>query len=117
MVRQMLESRFPESAIAVMRAAQYDPSARRSLEVLSGAFIWDDECYFEFVAHSRAAGCLLYWQPVLFRSSIIMGKPDGDSRQGWEDLRRVAPEWPGFREERYSESLRAFLEHERAIEP
>jgi hypothetical protein len=113
----MVESRFPESALAVMRAARYDPAARPSLEVLSGSFIWDDECYFDFVAHCRAAGCLLYWQPVLFRSSVIMGKPDEESRQGWEDLRRAAPEWPGFRQERSSESLRAPLERQRAEEP
>jgi hypothetical protein len=113
----MSEPYFPEEAVAILRAARYDPAARPSLELLSGSFIWDDECYFEFVPACRARSCLAYWEPVAFRSSVILGRPDERYRRGWEELRRLCPEWPGFRPERYSESLRPELERQLAEEP
>ncbi len=65
-----------------------------------------------------AHGCLAYWQPVAFRSSIILGQqPNEQDWLGWEELRRLCPEWPGFRAERYSESLRPELERQLAEEP
>ena len=103
---------FPEEAVAVLRAAQYDPTARPGLEMLSGSFIWDDERYLEFVPVCRAKGCRAYWEPVLFRTSLIKGRPDETCRRGWEELRRVCPEWPGFRPERRSESLLRELERQ-----
>ncbi len=80
-----------------------------------------EECHFtvyvEFVAHCRAQGCLRYWEPVGYRTSVIRGRPNEGFRCGWEELRRVCPDWPGFREERYDESLRAELERQEAEEP
>jgi hypothetical protein len=112
----MSEPYFPEEAVALLRAARYDPAARPSLELLSWSFIWDDEGYLEFVPACRVRGCLAYWEPVLFRSSVILGQPDEQCRRGWEELRRLCPEWPGFRPERYHESWRHELERQRAEE-
>jgi hypothetical protein len=112
------EPYFPEEAVACLRRSRYDPGAKPGLELISGAFIWDDELegYLEFVAHCRARDCLLYWEPIGFRTSVIRGKPDERCRHGWEELRRVCQDWPGFREERYSQSLRAELERQEAEE-
>jgi hypothetical protein len=112
------ETYFPEEAVACLRRSRYDPGARPSLELVSGSFIWGDELvdYMEFVGHCRAKGCLRYWEPIGYRSSVIRGRPDGGCRRGWEELRRVCPEWPGFSEERYRESLRAELERQEAEE-
>jgi hypothetical protein len=112
----MGEPYFPEQAIAVLRAARFDPAANPGLELLSGSLIWDDEGYLEFVPICRHFGCLAYWEPVVFRSSLILGRPDERSRWGWEELQRVCPGWPGFRPERRSESLRAELERQLAEE-
>jgi hypothetical protein len=101
---------FPEKAVAVLRAARFDPSATPSLELLSGAFIWSDERYLEFVAYCSHDGVLTYWEPVIYRSSLILGRPDAESRSGWKELRQACPNWPGFRAERSSESLRKDLE-------
>jgi len=106
----MRESNFPEQALAVLRLAQFDAAAGRSLELLSGSFIWDDECYLEFVAYCRDKGCRRYHEPVVYRTSLILGRPDEESRRGWEELLRLCPSWPGFRPERRSESLRPELE-------
>jgi hypothetical protein len=117
--RVVSEPYFPEEAVACLRQSQYDPAARPGLELLSGSFLWGDEFdgYAEFVTHCRARGCQAYWEPIGFRTSVIRGKPDEQCRRGWEELRRVCPEWPGFREERYSVSLRAELERHEAKEP
>jgi uncharacterized protein (TIGR02996 family) len=110
------EPYFPEEAVSLLRAARYDPAARPGLELVSGSFIWHDEGYLEFVPACRARGCLAYWEPVAFRSSFILGQPDERYRRGWEELRRLCPEWPGFRPGRYSGSLRPELERQLAEE-
>jgi len=117
--REVTEPYFPEEAVACLRRTRYNPTARPSLELVSGSFIWEDEFadYVEFVAHCRAQGCLRYWEPVGYRTSVIRGRPNEGFRCGWEELRRVCPDWPGFREERYDESLRAELERQEAEEP
>ena len=112
----MAEPYFPEQAIAVLQAARFDPTARPSLELLSGSLIWNDEAYLEFPAVCRYHGCMVYWEPVVFRSSLIRGQPDESCRRGWKELQRASPEWPGFRPERRSESLRAELERQLAEE-
>lgn len=108
----MAEPYFPEQAVAVLRTAQFDPAARPALELLSGSLVWGDEAYLEFPAICRHHGCLAYWEPVVFRSSLIRGRPDESCRRGWEELQRLCPAWPGFRPERRSESLRAELERQ-----
>ncbi len=109
----MAEPYFPEEALAALREARFDPAAVRSLELLSGMFLWHDEGYLEFVAHCRAKGCLAYWEPLLYRDSLIRGMPDEKSRRGWELVQRLCPNWPGLRPERRSESL--LLELEQAL--
>jgi hypothetical protein len=116
---EVTELYFPEEAIACLRRTRYNPAARPSLELVSGSFIWEDEFagYVEFVAHCRARGCPRYWEPVGYRTSIIRGGPNERFRRGWGELRKVCPDWPGFREERYAEALRAELERQEADEP
>ena len=113
----MAEPYFPDSAVNVLRATIFDPAARPGLELLSGSLIWDDERYLDFVACCRGGGCSHYWEPVVFRTSLILGRPEDECRPGWEELQRVCPEWPGFRPERRSVSLRGELERQMADEP
>lgn len=106
----MDEPYYPWEALIPVRDARYDPLGTYGLEMLSGAFVWSDENYFEFVAVCRGRGNQRYWEPVVYRSSLILGKPRQDYRHGWEELRRLVPQWPGFRAERCSESLKSALE-------
>ena len=91
--REVTEPYFPEEAVACLRRTRHNPTARPSLELVSGSFIWEDEFadYVEFVAHCRAQGCLRYWEPVGYRTSVIRGRPNEGFRCGWEELRRVCP--------------------------
>jgi hypothetical protein len=113
------EPYFAEEAVARLRRTRYNPAARPSLELVSSSFIWEDEFadYVEFVAHCRAKGCLRYWEPVCYRTSVIRGRPNARFRRGWEELRKVCPDWPGFRQERYDKALRGELERQEAEEP
>jgi hypothetical protein len=115
---EVTEPYFPEEAVACLRRSRYDAAAKPGLELISGSFIWGDELQdlIEFVAHCRGKGCLRYWEPIGFRTSVIRGTPDERWRRGWEELRQVCPTWPGFREERYCEFLRGELERQEAEE-
>jgi hypothetical protein len=114
----VIEAFFPEEAVACLRRTRYNPAARPGLELVSGSLIWEDEFedYIEFVAHCRGRGCLRYWEPLVYRTSIIRGRPSAESRRGWEELRSVCSDWHGFYAERYNEALRAELERQEAEE-
>ena len=112
----MVEAYFPWEALIPIRDARYDPAGTPGLELCSGAFIWPDEAYFEFVAACRGRGNVRYYEPVVYRSSVIRGQLREDCRRGWEELRRLVPQWPGFRPERSSEALRSELERQLAEE-
>lgn len=106
----MEEAYYPWEALIPLRDARFDPAAVPGLEMLSGAFVWPDEGWLEFVAACRGRGNMRYHEPVVFRSSIIRGRPREDCRRGWEWLQRHVPQWPGFRPERSDLSLREALE-------
>jgi hypothetical protein len=104
------EPYYPWEALIPIRDARHDPAATFGLELCSGAFVWSDENYLEFAAACRGRGNHHY------PASLILGRPREDCRRGWEELRRLVPQWPGFRPERCSETLRAALEQALAVE-
>jgi hypothetical protein len=110
------EPYYPWEALVPIRDARHDPAATFGLELCSGGFVWSDENYLEFAAGCRGRGNNGYPEPIAFRASLIMGRPREDCRRGWEELRRLVPQCPGFRPERCSESLRAALEQALAAE-
>ena len=112
----MGEPYIPDKVVAVLRMARFDPSAGPSFELFSGSFIWDDENYMELALLCNEMKCRACIEAVAFRSSLILGRPNEEFRGSWEELKQVCPEWPGFRAERQSESLRAELERELAAE-
>jgi hypothetical protein len=110
------EPYFPWEALIPVRDAQHDEAATFTLELCSGGFVWSDENYVEFAAACRGRGNHHYPEPIAYRASLILACPREDCRQGWEELRRLVPQWPGFRPERCSPSLRVALEQALAAE-
>src|SRR5262245_60756296 len=113
----MKEPYFPELAIEALREAKYDPDAQPAYEFFSGACMWADENYSEFVSICHDSGNMRYWEPICYRASVLLGEPPTDHDQrGWEELRRMCPEWPGFHPSRYGEPwgewLKATIEEE-----
>lgn len=77
----------------------FSETARRSYEMMSGALMWDDEkpnIPFSELGWFRAA--------LAYRSSVILGQPRCEFGAIWSALRRIAPDWPGFRSERCTPS-------------
>lgn len=103
---------FPAEALAHLHAARFRPNACHRLEWGSRSFVWNDEAYLEFIAACHERGCKWFHDPLIYRSSLICGQPHEASRRAWDQLRRLCPDWPGFRPERSSRSLREELERE-----
>jgi hypothetical protein len=64
---------------------------------MSGALMWPDEkarMPFSEIGWFRFA--------LAYRSSLILGKPRSEFEPVWIALKRVAPNWPGFRVDRCS---------------
>jgi hypothetical protein len=110
----MPEPYFPELAVEALREAKYDPDAQPSYGIFSGAYMWADENYNEFVGACLNSDNKRYFEPIRYRASVILGEPPTDTdRRGWEELRRMCPEWPGFHPSRYGEHWRESLKAER----
>jgi hypothetical protein len=112
----MGEPYYPWEALIPIRDALHDPAATVGLELCSGGFVWSDENYLEFAAACRGRSNNHYPEPIAFRASLILGRAREDCRRGWEELRRLVPQWPGFRPEQCCESLRVALEQALAAE-
>jgi len=88
----------------------HSETARRFYELMSGAVMWEDEkpnIPFSELGWFRAA--------LAYRSSILLGEPRTEFEDIWNALKRIAPDWPGFRLERRtpSDELVAYLNEQR----
>lgn len=97
---------FPDEALAHLRAARFKETAFPLLEVTSRSLVWSDEAYLEFVAVCNGLGSPWGLAPLSYRSSLILGQPSKASKRAWDELKRLCPQWPGFRAERSSPKLR-----------
>ena len=100
---------FPEEALAFLREARYDPNACRGMESLSASFHWSDEWLSRVVRLCLDHSSRAYFYVIVYRTSLIEGKPIEEYRRVWEHLLQACPEWPGFRPERCSTDLRLAL--------
>lgn len=106
----MTDNLFPQNAIALMQQAHWDSAATRSYEMMSGGFKWSDEwpAGVSFLCMEEDSYAFRF---VLgYRASLIQGRPRDDLRAPWDQLSRECPEWPGFRPERCSPTLKSELE-------
>jgi hypothetical protein len=87
-----------ERAVAVLASLRFDPSARRSFEVFSGAFCWSDETGVSL--QDKAVAHVVLQDLIVFRASLALDKPDESRRAIWERVQARCPDWPGFRVER-----------------
>ena len=94
----------PDILTRAIRRCRYSPAATRSAELMSGGFMWSDEMPARW-----------YFDPdygytfrllIGFRASLIRGEPIEGLRPIWDKVRRLCPQWPGFRPERSDPVLR-----------
>jgi hypothetical protein len=106
----MDEMLFPDEAVAFLRETRYDPDARRGFEALTCALHWSDERLPRVARMCMNHGSRAYFYLMVFRSSLIQGKPKEEYRRTWDQLEAACPDWPGFRPERSSTELAEHLE-------
>lgn len=95
-----------------IRSLEYDPDARRTFEWLSGAFVWSDE---GMVLPDQPAEVVIIVGGLIkrlaaYRASLILGEPRTEFADVWDEVRKAAPNWPGFRPERQHPDLHEPLE-------
>jgi hypothetical protein len=108
----MDEMLFPETALAILREARWNPDATHSFEIMSGGFQWSDERLGEAALACIACGSWAFRYLMGYRASLIRGVPREGLRAAWEQLSQECPHWPGFRPERVSPLLSAELDRE-----
>ena len=99
------ETVYPEEALEFLRQMRYDPNARRGFECLSTSFHWSDEGLPRAMRLCRNHDSRATFYTMVFRTSLIEGKPIERYRRNWDQLREACPDWPGFRPERCSVEL------------
>ena len=92
---------------------RYDPNAIRSLELLSGAFVWSDEK--PSTENSEGPRVIEFLKVLIaYRASVIQGNPNKDLERIWDEFAEACPTWPGLRPERADCSLKEALDFENA---
>ena len=89
----------------LMRDLVQDPRATCTYEVMSGALVWSDE-FPELRALARVRGWSIIRVVLRFRTELILGEPNEQYREYWDEALRLFPEWPGFAPERRFPELR-----------
>ena len=88
---------------SVMNSLRATPEAQVSYDVASDALVWSDELPQPGQFRVRELWCL---RPVLrYRSSIILGKPEGQFCAAWEAAQRLFQDWAGFEATRIAKGL------------
>ncbi len=92
-----------ERGIEALSRSLYSPSALPRYEMMRGMLVWADEA----PAHPRdyAPALCLHGDLGIYRTSLIIGRPEEVLLSLWERARERLPHWPGFRPERCEPSL------------
>lgn len=88
---------------SVMNSLRATPEAQMSYDAVSDALVWSDELPRPGQFRVRELWCL---RPVLrYRTSVILGNPEGQFRVAWEMAQCLFPDWAGFEPERSMQGL------------
>ena len=89
---------FLDALIVHLKTLQKDENARFFYDLMSGAFIWEDEKLYGL--KTGELGCLR--AIFRYRTSLITQELDERFASLWNALREKYPEWIGFAPERCS---------------
>ena len=95
---------FSTAALAVLDRMPFDPVARGRFELMSGGLMWPDQ----FPPAGSVEGELVCAQWVhryliAYRRALTLGEDRAEFLPVWEQVARLAPNWPGLRPERRGE--------------
>ena len=81
--------------------------------MLSDALIWSDE-FPDFAALRLVPGWDVIRFVFYFRTTVILGEPDENMREYWNEALQLFPDWPDFAAERQSTALHAVFRQKSA---
>ena len=96
-----MSSEFSDAALEVLNRMPFDPNATHGYEHLSGGFVWSDE--FPPISSPEwtiVSEAYLNRMLVAVQHNITLGKSPPRFQTLWEQVVRLAPNWPGLRPER-----------------
>ena len=94
------------SAIAPrMRELVHSPQATCYYEVMSDALVWSDE-FPKGRGFLKIPGWSIIRVVLGFRTELILGQPNEQFWEYWDEALRLFPEWPAFDPKRRSPELR-----------
>lgn len=77
-----------------MRELKPAPEASVFYELMSDALVWSDEIPDLETGDVRTFHCLRF--VFRYRTTLMLGAPDGRFQGVWEEARKLFPDWPGF---------------------
>lgn len=95
-----------------LKNCQYDSTAVCTYDIMAGGLVWTDE-----VPNPSDRGLNLrvsvYLRSVIaYRASLSLNQPRLELENDWNELKKLLPNWPGFKEERiYGEAQRILKIH------
>ena len=95
---------FSTTAMTVLDGMPFDPTARSSLEIMSGGLMWPDEFpRLGTPEWALIAPGYLYRYLLAYRASITLHTEKRKFLAVWDQVVEHAPNWPGLRPERRDE--------------
>ena len=95
--------------LSLLRQARYDPAARRGYDHFAGGFLWSDEFPEGWSKVTFRLDDWLQRKLVADRAAVILGGDVDRFMAIWQEVERVAPDWPGLRPERRDRAVSAEL--------
>ena len=91
-----------------MRELKPGSGATVFYELMSDALVWSDEIPDLETGDVRAFHCLRF--VFRYRTTLMLGEPDGRFAGVWEEAAKLFPDWPGFDVSRQAVELRPVYE-------
>jgi hypothetical protein len=108
-----LEATALSGIAPLMRELAQNPRATCYYEMLSDALVWSDE-FPDFAALRLVPDWDVIRFVFYFRTTVILGEPDENMREYWNEALQLFPDWPGFAPERQSTALHAVFRQKSA---
>ncbi len=91
-----------------MRELKPAPHASVFYELMSDALVWSDEIPDLDTGDVRDFHCLRF--VFRYRTTLMLGAPDGRFQSVWEEALKLFPDWPGFDPRRHAPEHRPTYE-------
>lgn len=86
--------------IELLATCRHDPAASSAYDIMAGGLIWNDEVPNASDRASNLRASVYLRSVIAYRASLTLNSPRAELESDWKELKRLLPNWPGFREDR-----------------